>query len=188
MDAAPSTRVLVTGFGAFLDVSDNPSGRIARAVHGRIVAGVAITGLELPVSFRGGPARAIAAAEALAPIAIIGLGVDRRTTTIDVETRAFNLGAGLDVDDRTLAVLEPGGPDEVHSNLDAVALAEALGGRVDDDAGRYVCNAWLYLVGRALIPARQVVFVHVPDTGMDPERLVAAIGRLYGRPPALRQS
>jgi pyroglutamyl-peptidase len=179
--AIPSPRrVLVTGFGPFLDVTDNPSGRAARAVDGVVLDGVAIHGMELPVRFLDGPARAIAAARELGATAVIGLGVDRRTRSVDVETRAYNLGAGPDVDGRTVPVLEPGGPQLVHSNLDAVAFAAALGGRVDDDAGRYVCNAWLYLVARALLPATDVVFVHIPAEGIDPARLVAAIGALYG--------
>ncbi len=180
MERPSPRRVLVTGFGPFLDVIDNPSGRAARAVDGRAVRGLHIVGMELPVGFVDGPARAVAAATALDAVAIVGLGVDRRTRTVDVETRAYNRGVGLDVHDRTLPLLEPGGPALVHSNVDAVAFAAALGGRVDDDAGRYVCNAWLYLVGRALMPARRVVFVHVPDEGVDPERLVAAIGAVFG--------
>lgn len=180
MVATRSPRVLVTGFGRFLDVKDNPSGRIARAVHGRVIGGVVVTGLELPVSFVEGPAHAIRAAHELDPVAVIGLGVDRRTTTVDVETRGYNRGVGLDVDDRTLAVLEPGGPPLLYSNVDAATFAAAIGGRVDDDAGRYVCNAWLYTVGRALMPARKVIFVHVPDRGLDPERLLAGIGVLFG--------
>ena len=59
--ALPSPRrALVTGFGPFLDVSDNPSGRIARAVNGARVDGLALHGLELPVRFLDGPARAVA--------------------------------------------------------------------------------------------------------------------------------
>lgn len=179
--ALPSPRrALVTGFGPFLDVSDNPSGRIARAVNGARVDGLALHGLELPVRFLDGPARAVAAARELGATAVIGLGVDRRTATIDVETRAYNLGAGLDTEGFTAPVLEPGGPQLVYSNVDAVAFATALGGRVDDDAGRYVCNAWLYLVARALTPAAGVVFVHLPIAGLDPARLIGAIGALYG--------
>ncbi|MDP2304887.1 MAG: hypothetical protein Q8P18_02545 [Pseudomonadota bacterium] len=181
--ARPSVRVLVTGFGRFLDVTDNPSGRIARALDGRVVGRAVVTGLELPVSFVDGPALAIRAAVDLDAIAVIGLGVDRRTTTVDVETRAYNRGDGLDVDDRALPVLEAGGPPLLYSNLDAATLAAAIGGRVDDDAGRYVCNAWLYTVGRALMPARSVIFVHVPAAGLDPERLLHGIGVLFGEDP-----
>lgn len=173
-------RVLVTGFGPFLDVTDNPSGRVARVVDGRTVRGLTLFGRELPVTFDGGPAAAIAYAEELDADVIVGLGVDRRTTTVDVETRAYNVGSGADTSGRTVATLDPAGPPIVYANVDAVAFAEAFGGRVDDDAGRYVCNAWLYTVARALTPRRRVVFVHVPADGLDPERLMAAIGAVFG--------
>lgn len=173
-------RVLVTGFGPFLDVTDNPSGRVARAVDGRVVNGLTLVGRELPVTFDGGPAAAVAHAREHDARVVVGLGVDRRTRTVDIETRAYNLGAGADTSGRTVGTLEPGGPPIVFSNVDAVAFAAALGGRVDDDAGRYVCNAWLYRVGRALLPDRRVVFVHVPHEGLDPERLVTAIGAVFG--------
>jgi pyroglutamyl-peptidase len=177
----PQRRVLVTGFGPFLDVTDNPSGRLARAVDGRMAGAVEILGRELPVTFEGGPALAVSLAETFDTEAVIGLGVDRRTTTVDVEIRAYNVGAGQDVEGREARVLEDGGPPLVYANVDAVAFARALGGRVDDDAGRYVCNAWLYTVGRALIPQRKVVFVHIPATGLEPERLVSAIAGVFGR-------
>lgn len=175
-----SRRVLVTGFGTFPGVKDNPSGRIARAVDGRVVGGVGVTGLELPVSYVDGPALTIRTALSLDPVAVIGLGIDTRTTTVDVETRGYNRGGGLDIDGRTLPVLEPGGPPLVYSNFDAPRFAAAIGGRVDDDAGRYVCNAWLYTVARALMPARRVIFVHVPSSGLDPERLLQGIEELFG--------
>ena len=175
-----TTRVLVTGFGAFRDVTDNPSGRIARAVDGRSTPGVTIAGRELPVTFDGGPEAAIAHARALEARVVVGLGVDVRTRTIDVETRAYNIGNGKDTAGRERPVLERGGPPLVYVNVDAVAFAAALGGRVDDDAGRYVCNAWLYTVSRALHPDRRVVFVHVPAEGLDPDALVTAIARVFG--------
>lgn len=177
----PARRVLVTGFGPFLEVTDNPSGRVARAVHGRVVRGVEVHGVELPVTYDGGPAAAVAHAEALDAEVVIGLGVDRRTPTVDVETRAYNLGVGRDIEGFEPRTLEAGGPPIVHANVDAVAFATALGARVDDDAGRYVCNAWLYKVARSLQPRRRVVFVHVPAAGLDPERLLFAIGEVFDR-------
>lgn len=172
--------VLVTGFGAFLDVADNPSGRVARAVHGAEIAGLRITGVTLPVRYFEGPRLAVEQALAIDAIAVVGLGVDRTTRTVDVETVGRNQTQGLDIEGEQPDVLEAAGPEEVGSNVDAVAFADALGGRVDDDAGRYVCNAWLYQVTRALAPDRQVVFVHVPAEGVDPDVLVRAIGRVFG--------
>ncbi len=173
-------RVLVTGFGPFLDVRDNPSARVALAVDGRVANNAVLHGRALPVTYDGGPAETVAFAEALDAHVVIGVGVDRRTTTVDVETRAYNIGAGADILGQTPRILEVGGPPIVYSNVDAVVFASALGARVDDDAGRYVCNAWLYTVGRALLPRRRVVFVHVPAAGLDPDRLTAAIGQAFG--------
>jgi pyroglutamyl-peptidase len=174
--------VLVTGFGAFLDVDDNPSGRVARAVDGAEIEGLRIVGVTLPVRYQEGPRQAVALALELDARVVIGLGVDRSTRTVDVETRAWNRTQGLDVAGEQPFELEPGGPDTVGANIDAAAFAEALGGRVDDDAGRYVCNAWLYQVARALTPERRVVFVHVPSEGLDPDVLLRAIGSVFGDP------
>ena len=165
--------VLVTGFGPFLEVTDNPSGALARAVDGLRVAGATVTGVELPVTWQS-PALAVARALALDARLVVGLGVDRRTRTIDVETRAYNQGEGVDNAGVRGEVLEPDGPVTRHSTVDAQALAAALGGRVDDDAGRYVCNAWLYGVVGGL-PGRGVVFVHVPHEGMEVAALVRGI-------------
>ena len=44
-----ATRLLVTGFGAFERVDENPSGALARALDGED----GVVGVELPVTFRG---------------------------------------------------------------------------------------------------------------------------------------
>jgi pyrrolidone-carboxylate peptidase len=80
---------------------------------------------------------------------------------------------------QTLSTLEDGGPDEVFTTVDAVTLADAIGGEITDDPGRYVCNAWVYRVSRSA-QGRVVGFVHVPPEGMDSEALLKAIGRLFG--------
>ncbi len=165
--------VLVTGFGPFHDVNDNPSGSLARVLDGRVVAGARVTGLELPVTW-GSPHIAVDRARTLGARLVIGLGVDRRTRTIDVETRGYNVGDGVDNAGERRAVLEPSGPALRFATVDARAFADAIGGRVDDDAGRYVCNAWLYGVVGGL-PGRGVVFVHVPHEGMSVEALVRGI-------------
>ena len=45
---------------------------------------------------------------------------------------------------------------------------------MSEDAGGYVCNGWLYRVGRAL-PDTPVCFVHIPPTGLAPERLLEGL-------------
>jgi pyrrolidone-carboxylate peptidase len=59
---------LVTGFGPFLDVVDNPSGALARALDGSRIGPWRVVGMELPVSTARAPALSLARA-CRAPIA-----------------------------------------------------------------------------------------------------------------------
>ncbi len=166
---------LVTGFGPFLDVEDNPSGRLAREIDGRGAAGFDFRGLVLPVSYERGPNMAIDEARRIGARFVVGFGVSRRARGALVETLAF---AG-----RT-----PGQPDVdgvcdgvngeeaiVNASADTELLARCLGAELSEDAGRYVCNAWLYRVTRALdVP---VGFVHLPLAG---ESMMSVLSRLGG--------
>ena len=49
---------------------------------------------------------------------------------------------------------------------------------LSDDAGPYVCNAWLYgVLGGLAATGRPIpaAFLHVTAEGMDPDRLAAAL-------------
>ena len=185
--------VVVTGFGPFLDVKENPSGKIARLLASEPPAGIDVHGLELPVSFAGSP-RALA--EGLAslerePVLLLGLGVHR--------------GAGFRVERRARAVLDSHKPDSegvfaealaplstadlrtslmidgLHEVLDHESLAATT---YSDDAGGYVCertyHALLTEASRRDVPA---LFIHVPgeehlDVPDQSARIAAAITRL----------
>ena len=69
--------VLITGFGPFPGVADNPSARLARALDGRVVGGVRFVGEVLPVSYRRAPAQTLRLAAAHKADAILGTGVAR---------------------------------------------------------------------------------------------------------------
>lgn len=170
--------ILVTGFGPFLDVEDNPSGRLARRVDGARVAGHSVHGELLPVSYDEAPALTLALAERLRPDLVVGLGVARGRARVMVERVGRRPTASAAPDVRGRRPTPPkAGPDEVRATLDVDALAETLGAGVSDDAGAYVCNAWLYAVARGL-PGVPVGFVHLPDEGLAAERLLAGLARL----------
>lgn len=154
--------VAVLGFGPFLEVRDNPASRLARAVDGR----AGIVGREMPVSYR----RSVAMAEECRADLIVGIGVARGRTEAAVERTAVRGWSESDLDGN-LGDID--GPEERRSPL-AEAFAAALGVPVSDDAGRYVCNGWLY---RCLGLGLPVVFLHIPPDGFSAERLVDAIGR-----------
>jgi pyroglutamyl-peptidase len=163
--------VLVTGFGPFADVPLNPSGVLAAEVNGREVAGHVIVGRVLPVEFRRGPDLAIAIATATRAVLVLGTGVAVSRTRPEIE-RFGRRVAGVDP-----GAFGPGpGPEVVAATLDPERSAEAFGAALSDDAGTYVCNAWLYRVARTLpVP---VGFLHVPAQGYAAEALVAGLARL----------
>jgi len=165
--------ILVTGFGPFGAVVDNPAARVARGVDGRRTGGETVVGVVIPTSFARGPAATIAAARTLRARFVVGIGVATTRSGVEVERRAVAWGDGRtpDIDGAILDRLD--GPEVVPATLDPERLAAALGADLSDDAGRYVCNAWLHRVATGLdVP---VGFVHIPSTGLDPERLLAAL-------------
>lgn len=165
--------VLVTGFGPFGAVVDNPAARLARGVDGRRTGGETVVGRVIPVSYARGPDATIAAARMFRPRFVVGIGVATARSGIEVERRAVAIGDGRTPDVDGVVQVRLDGPDVVAATLDAERLAAALGADLSDDAGHYVCNAWLYRVARALdVP---VGFVHVPSAGLDAERLLAAL-------------
>jgi pyroglutamyl-peptidase len=169
------TAVLVTGFGAFPGVPRNPSGELALAVDGAQLGEVAVVGRVLDVSYRRGPAEALRVARAIGATFVIGTGVASTRTTPEVERRASRAATGpVDVDGKTRSGLR--GPPIVEATIDVPRFAAALGARVSEDAGRYVCNAWLYRV--ALGCAAPVGFVHVPPEGLDPALLLVGLRAL----------
>jgi pyroglutamyl-peptidase len=170
-----SHTVLVTGFGAFLDVKDNPSGRLAAAVDGAQVEGWTVVGKVLEVSYAGAPARTIAAAKANHAGLIIGLGVDTSRDGVFVERCGYAGGDGVtvDIDDVTRGPAE----GKVRATIDVDRFAHALGAEVSEDPGRYVCNSWLYDV-RTGLPDRPVGFVHLPANGIEKDRFLMALGEL----------
>lgn len=175
--------VLVTGFGPFEDVDDNPAERLARAVDARRVRGETVVGRVLPVSFERAPALTLAFARLHAARLVVGLGVATSRRRAEVERLARRVvGDRADVDGAVLDALH--GPPEVRATVELGVLAGAMGLGTSEDAGAYVCNAWLYRVASALdVP---VGFIHLPRSGLDPETLLEGIAALLQEPAAAR--
>lgn len=173
-----SGRLLVTGFGAFPGVSSNPTAALALAVDGARVRGRTVRGVVLPVTWDGVPAGLgeLLATEQCAggPVALVGLGVapappsEGRVAAVQVRVERRGVRAAppprpLEGRPDAAGVLQPSwgeGPDEVVSRVDVDGLARALGGRVSESAGAYVCNWWAWVAG-VRWPEVASVFVHV---------------------------
>lgn len=164
--AATAARpVLVTGFGPFPGVADNPSGRFARAVDGTWIDGVPVIGRVLPVDWRAAWPLLLDAVETHRPAALLMYGVATSRVRVEVERVARNVAApkpdavgGLPID----GCIEPDGPPTLDTTLPWQALVGPDVG-VSDDAGDYLCN---YVMFRSVYSLCNRVphcgFVHLP--------------------------
>jgi pyroglutamyl-peptidase len=166
--------IVVTGFGPFLDVDDNPSGQLARGCHGLRVQGETLVGRVIDASYVGGIQETIRIAQGLSPRLVLGTGLSRRASASRLERFAYSDYSTtlLDVDDQVGR--PPAGPERVESTVNLERLAASLEVELSTEPGRYVCNAWLYEVSRALkgVP---VGFLHIPSEGFEVGRLLKGL-------------
>lgn len=165
--------ILVTGFGAFPGVPENPTERLARAMDGVELGGVLVRAEVLQVEYAGLSERLRALEERHRPQLILGLGVSGVAQQPTLELLGVNEvspqpdAAGARPEDLGA------GPPEIAVALPHQAFLQALGGVASTNAGRYVCNAWLYTALRDLrAPA---AFLHVSKGGLEPGILRAGL-------------
>ena len=181
------SRLLITGFGPFPTVPDNPSARLARRLaaspHLRRILGHAPDCLVLDTRYDALDT-GLAPALARGPRAVLMIGVAARRSRVCVETRAVNRVSRLFPDasgavGRSLA-FDPDGPAQRRSAAAAqvrVALRRAgLDAAASREAGRYLCNASYY---RVLATGRPALFLHIP---MPPRTRRPKPGGGRGRP------
>ncbi|PXW57777.1 peptidase C15 [Methylobacterium sp. B4] len=164
------SRLLVTGFGPFPTVPDNPSGRLARRLAAlprlRRILGEAPDCLVLDTRYAALEAQ-LAPALAAKPGAVLMIGVAARRRRVCVETRAINRVSRLfpDADGtvgRRLSV-QPDGPalrpSPAAAQVRRAMRRAGLDAAASRDAGRYLCNASYY---RVLAEGCPAVFLHIP--------------------------
>ncbi len=146
---------LVTGFGPFGNIAENPSSELAKNC-----------GLDyrlLEVSFRAVDEFVETGLEEYDSLLAIGVNASAKKMTIETVARN-EIGAGADVlgEVRGLGPIDPRLPQ----NIAATLWAEELLCETDDwtqstSAGNYLCN---YLFYRAVSshPSKSVGFLHVP--------------------------
>jgi pyroglutamyl-peptidase len=170
----PSVFVL-TGFGPFPGVGDNPTPQIATEAASR-VPWLDVRVLEVPTVFGEAWPVLEARLESIGPrlAGVFSLGVAIKRRQIDIETVAFNRRA-LDRPDAAgrrapgIAV-RPGEAPERHVTFDASAFAQRLRDqghavRTSPSAGDYLCNEIFYelLAWQRRVGFRGAAgFVHVP--------------------------
>jgi len=160
--------ILLTGFGPFGDIVDNPSGRLnAQVVRAMQQRGVS-DGLQWKIlDVRPGVIDEVKPANYRA---VVATGVDAKAQTIRVETRARNLYIDRDLG-KTFAIdsslptgyQRAGGPLPPGITQSIAGFSVQLGD--GSSAGTYVCNDTFYRLCRSGTTA---YFIHVPL--IEPER------------------
>ncbi len=166
--------LLLTGFGPFEDVEENPTARLVERIDADPPADLDLAVRILPVSYRrsaSGLDSAIKALEPRIPNAILSLGVAAKGKCFRVERRASTdlKSKRPDVIGVEASSLRLPKARSLETTLDVEALRDSLNqsglpeAEVSDDAGGYVCERLYY---HALNKAEKLgvpaVFLHVP--------------------------
>ena len=158
---AVSERVLVTGFGPFDGVPENPSGLIAKALHN----GDDIVGVELPVSNK----RSLDGLrgtfyDCKGPELLLGLGVHGEAGFRFEQQAGTAFLDDPDVDGESgLHFYKASEPLATRLEIECLAHHSQLEAWVSQVAGGYLCE-WVYrlLLERAETTGCQALCVHVP--------------------------
>lgn len=170
---AETRKVLLTGFEPFGGESVNPSGEIARQLHGAVIGGHCVVGALLPCVFGAAITELKRQIRATQPVLVICLGQAGGRSDITPERVAINVddariadNAGRQPVDRPVV---GGGPAAYWSTLPIKAIVGALSERgipasVSQTAGTFVCNHVFYGLMHALRGPKKVRggFIHVP--------------------------
>jgi pyroglutamyl-peptidase len=166
--------LLVTGFEPFGGATVNPSGQAARALHGHVIGGARVVGIELPCVFGRSIDTLRAALESQRPQLVLALGQADGRCDFSLERVAINLddariadNAGAQPIDEPVAAR---GPTAYFATLPIKAMVAALRSAgypasVSYSAGTFVCNHVFYGLQHALAARRRTVrsgFMHLP--------------------------
>ncbi len=184
--AAPRT-LLLTGFGPFLEVTENPSWEAIRDLDGQTVGSLLVRTARLDVTYGDAPRQLQDAINRVKPDLVLCLGV-APGAALRLESTARNRdtanapdAAGVVRHDRAVRI---DGPATIPTRLPLARLRAALsadGFEVtdSDDAGGYLCNHVFYEV-LTRRPEGVAGFIHVPTLAppWDLPRLKRAVRRI----------
>lgn len=165
--------VLLTGFEPFGGETINPSGEIARQLHGAVIGGHRVAGTLLPCVFGAAITELKKQIRATKPALVVCVGQAGGRAEITPERVAINVddarmadNAGRQPVDRPIV---RGGPAAYWSTLPVKAITAELRRRgvpatVSQTAGTFVCNHAFYGLMHELRQQRKVRggFIHVP--------------------------
>ena len=164
--------IYLTGFGPFLNFTENPSELIVNALNQTIVEDHLVHGRILPVDFTEAPRIIREDIELLKPDLIVCLGLDASCNGLTIELIAMNLQYDPVVEKplTSLKRIQKQAPFIIPTRLDVWPMYQDLNGNDIDvelsmSAGLYVCNTVFY---ETLYHLKQqeleipMGFIHVP--------------------------
>lgn len=174
-----SKRILITGFGPFQDIAENPCTALINSlstIFKGSVKGHQIEFMHLDTSYHKGLKAFKAKLESYAPDLTLCFGVHGGADGFRLERVARNQ-ANIEKHDwrgytPILPILEQQGTGQYLSTLPLKPMQDALiknsiDASITEDAGSYLCNAAFYYLMRHIEttnPYAQGGFIHIPDT------------------------
>lgn len=177
-------RVVVTGYGAFMGITDNPSANMAQKLSELGVKGAIVEYRRLDVTTKAVDGF-IAEMRRAPPDVILSMGVTHGQAQVEERPQNY-IGAAPDGNDQpiTARIIREGGPDELSTDLPVETIDWALKGfgreqrvftsRSDasysPDRSAYLCNYLGYNLAAEFggAPATTAGFMHItPDTPAD---------------------
>ncbi|SKY48414.1 pyrrolidone-carboxylate peptidase [Mycobacteroides abscessus subsp. bolletii] len=166
------SKVLITGFGAYAEETENPSGTIAWRLNGSRIDGHEICGVLLPVDTVAIHTALATAIKEKDPDIVVLTGVAPGRTAPTLERVAINvrdfpipdIGGRTPIDEPVAAE----GPVAYLNSLPIKAILQGwrdagIPGYVSNTAGTYLCNQTAYLAHHLTrTRATRVGFIHVP--------------------------
>jgi len=181
--------ILITGFEPYGGRGSNPAAEIARALDGREIAGTAVIGRTLPVSYRELRERVQTLIREVDPVAVISLGLWPGEVAIRIERLGINL-ADFEIPDNEGALVADaliGGNAATGfavtlpvKQIERAVLDAGIPARLSTTAGTFLCNACLWSVLETVShrsPAPLCGFIHLPYMPSQVAELLADLRR-----------
>lgn len=165
---------LLTGFEPYGGRGVNPAFEVVRRLDGSEIAGVAVAGRTLPVSYRELRSRIDGLLETHRPAIVLSLGLWPGTPMIRLERIAINV-ADFEIPDNDGAFItdEPVEANAANAlkatlplrRIEAALLQAGIPAHVSNTAGTFLCNATLFAFLHGLEARGRAVpcgFIHLP--------------------------
>lgn len=170
-------RVLLTGFAPFGGNPTNPSALVARALHGRQIAGHRVHAAELPTAFGAATDSLDALLAEHQPVLVVCLGLASGRAALSLERVAINLDDASIADNAGAQPIDTpvvaGAPAAYFSTLPIKAMAQVLQHtgvpvELSHTAGTFVCNHVFFTLMHRLATVPTLAgarggFIHVPQ-------------------------